>query len=84
MRIEVGAKIKKTPTGFLNKHDSCSKLLQDVKDMEGTIVHVNRKHRHFTVEYDFGNGRKFCESFKMTRRPSVGGSRRVVLDDGRR
>ena len=71
MEIEVGAKIKKTPTGFLNKNDSCSALLQDVKDMEGTIIDVNRKHRHYTVEYEFKNGNKFRETFKMERAKAV-------------
>lgn len=72
MRIEVGAKIRKTPEGRLCFTDSKSFMYQQVKDMEGTIIDVNRKHRHFTVEYDFGNGRKFRETFKMNPAKVVG------------
>lgn len=65
MKIEVGAKIHKTPTGFLDKNDRHSALFHSVKDMEGTIIDVNFAHKHFTVEYEFPNGRKFRESFKI-------------------
>ena len=68
MKIEVGAKIKKTPFGFLKcSEDMCFA----VKDMEGTIIDVNRKHRHFTVEYEFKNGAKIRETFKMNRTKAV-------------
>lgn len=68
MKIEVGAKIKKTPFGFLERNDG---MCSDVKDMEGTIIDVNRKHRHYTVEYEFKNGGKFRETFKMERAKAV-------------
>ena len=65
MKIEVGEKIRITPMGFLGEHEKCSDLYKSVKDKEGTIVYVNREHRYFTVEYDFGGGRTIRESFKM-------------------
>ena len=71
MKIEVGAKIKKTPMGFLSGYGAHSDLFYDVKDMEGTIIDVNRKHRHYTVEYEFPNGMKFRETFKMKRAKAV-------------
>lgn len=83
MKIEVGAKIRKPPTGHLCFTDTKSNLYKQVENMEGTIIDVNRKHRHFTVEYEFGRGRKFRETFKMNRRPGVGGSERAVLNNDR-
>lgn len=68
MKIEVGAKIKKTPFGFLERNDD---MCYNVKDMEGTIISVNRKHRHYTVEYEFPKG-KIRETFKMERAKAVG------------
>ena len=72
MKIEVGAKIRKSPTGHLCFTDAKSDLYKQVKDMEGTIIDVNRKHRHFTVEYEFGRGRKFHETFKMECPKAIG------------
>lgn len=71
MKIEVGAKIRKTPTGIFYDYGRCSELFNSVKDMEGTIIDVNRKHRHYTVEYEFKNGKKFRETFKMERAKAV-------------
>lgn len=38
MKIEVGAKIRKTPTGFLFDLGRHSELFKSVKDLEGTII----------------------------------------------
>lgn len=65
MKIEVGAKIRKTPAVFLGLHSDIDDEYHDVLNMEGTIVYVNFPHKYFTVEYEFKNGMKFRESFKM-------------------
>ena len=65
MKFEVGAKIRKTPTGFLDKKDRHSDLFINVKDMEATIIDVNFPHKHITLEYEFKNGMKFRETFKL-------------------
>ena len=70
MKIEVGAKIRKTPTSFLFDLGRHSELFKSVKDLEGTIIDVNRKHRHYTVEYELPKG-KFRETFKMERAKAV-------------
>lgn len=71
MKIEVGAKIRKTPTIGVREYGRHSEMFYDAKDLEGTIVDVNRKHRHYTVEYEFPRG-KFRETFKMERAKAVG------------
>lgn len=65
MKIEVGAKIHKTPAIFVGLHSDCDDEYHEVLNMEGTIVYVNFPHKYFTVEYEFKNGMKFLESFKM-------------------
>lgn len=35
------------------------------KPLEGQIVHINQKHRHFTVRFPGG----WCESFKLEDMP---------------
>lgn len=64
MKIEVGAKIKRVPSIFEDCHRD-SELYDAIKDLEGTIIDVNHKHKHFTVEYEFGRGREFRECFKF-------------------
>lgn len=64
MKIEVGAKIKKIPSIFDDCHKD-SETFNAVKDLEGTVVYVNFAHRVFTLEYEFKNGMKFRESFKI-------------------
>ena len=62
-KIEVGAKICKTPIVFEYLHSDWDEYHN--VNMEGTIVYVNFPHKYFTVEYEFKNGMKFRESFKM-------------------
>ena len=64
MKLEVGAKVKKIPSIFGECHKD-SETFNAVKDLEGTVVYVNFAHKYFTVEYEFKNGMKFRESFKI-------------------
>lgn len=64
MKLEVGAKIKKIPSIFDDVHKD-SETFNHIKDMEGTVVYINSAHRYFTLEYEFKNGMKFRESFKI-------------------
>lgn len=64
MKLEVGARVKKIPAIFDELHKD-SETFNAVKDLEGTVVYVNFAHRYFTVEYEFKNGMKFRESFKI-------------------
>ena len=31
----------------------------------GKVVYINRKHRFYTVEFKFSDGRKYLESFRF-------------------
>ena len=66
MKIKVGDKIRKTPTGFVDQHDRFADMFREVIDKACTVIDVNEKHSHATVEYDCGNGRKFRETFKLS------------------
>ena len=64
-KIKVGDKIRKTPSGFLDQHNKFTDMFLEVIDKACTVIDVNEKHSHATVEYDCGNGRKFRETFKL-------------------
>ena len=65
LKIKVGDKIRKTPSGFVDQHNKFTDMFIEVIDKACTVVDVNKKHSHATVEYDCGNGRKFRETFKL-------------------
>ena len=64
-KIKVGDKIRKTPTGFVDRYDKFTDMFREVIDKACTVIDVNEEHSHATVEYDCGNGRKFRETFKL-------------------
>ena len=72
MIIKVGDQIKMPPWSIIDKKDS--DVYKATKDKVGTVVDVNFKHKHFTLEYEFAFGRKFRETFKFSDLQSAGES----------
>lgn len=67
MIIEVGARVFEAPSVAADKFHFNS---NENKEIEGTVVYVNKKHRYYTVEFKAPGG-KFRESFKFRKKKKV-------------
>lgn len=59
--MQIGDKVRVIPDFVLNH--GIDEGRQDVRSMVGTVIHINRAHRHYTLEFDV-HGHKIRETFK--------------------
>lgn len=57
IQIQLGDKVKRT----VRVYDSPGNK-QTEATVEATVVYIHPERRYFTLRYDFGPGRSFCES----------------------
>lgn len=59
--MEIGDKVRVIPD--FTRHHGLADDRQSGRAMTGTVIHINRAHRHYTLEFDV-HGHKIRESFK--------------------